>query len=117
MIIEFVVPEPDTTEKILPEAILTFIRDAFAILLAVTVDGIVRLFIDAVNAFTFADAFILDRLSVLHRMVDPVNVELFTKKLFTLLSDRMEETVSVDAIATVLVERVFVEMVEPVIEE
>lgn len=111
MIIELFAPDPDTTEKILPEAILTFIRDAFAILLTVTVDGIVRLFIDAVNAF------ILDRLSVLHRMVDPVNVELFTKKLFTLLSDRIEETVRVDAMATLFVERVFVKMVEPVTEE
>jgi len=60
MIIELFAPDPDTTEKILPEAILTFTRDAFVILLTVNVDGIVRLFIDAVNELT------LDRLSVLH---------------------------------------------------
>jgi hypothetical protein len=40
---------------------------------------------------------------------EPVIVELFTKKLFKLLSDRIEETVRVDVIATVLVE-----MVEPI---
>jgi hypothetical protein len=40
---------------------------------------------------------------------EPVIVELFTKKLFKLLSDRIEETVRVDVIATV-----FVEIVEPI---
>jgi len=40
---------------------------------------------------------------------EPVIVELFTKKLFKLLSDRIEETVRVDVIATVLAE-----MVEPI---
>lgn len=40
---------------------------------------------------------------------EPLIVELFTKKLFKLLSDRIEETVRVDVIATV-----FVEIVEPI---
>jgi hypothetical protein len=40
---------------------------------------------------------------------EPVIVELFTNKLFKLLSDRIEETVRVDVIATV-----FVEIVEPI---
>jgi hypothetical protein len=44
-----------------------------------------------------------------HWIVDPVMVELFTKKLFKLLSDKIEETVRVDVIATV-----FVESVEPI---
>ena len=42
-------------------------------------------------------------------MVEPVMVELFTRKLLKLLSDIIEETVRVDVIAAV-----FVEMVEPV---
>ena len=60
IIIELFAPDPDTTEKILPEATLTFTRDAFAIVLTVNVDGIVRLFTVAVDAFMF------DRLRVEH---------------------------------------------------
>ena len=39
---------------------------------------------------------------------EPIMVELFTRKLFQLLSDIIEETLRVDVIATV-----FVEIVEP----
>jgi len=42
-------------------------------------------------------------------MVEPVIVELFTRKLLKLFSDIMEDPVRVDVIAAV-----FVEMVEPV---
>jgi hypothetical protein len=60
MIIELVVPEPDTIDIILSDAILTFIRDVFVIVLIVIVDGIDKLFIDA------DDAFIDDRWRVEH---------------------------------------------------